>query len=115
MGPDLGAMDGGAELTRHGALDQGAELTRHGALDQGAEMVQFLASVCERGVRRGQGVGALICGADPRCPDPRRRGDFHNPTPIPSRTLLGFSLPPVPPLLRRHISNPKILTIKTSI
>jgi hypothetical protein len=43
MYPDLGAMDCGAELTRHDALDQGAE------------MIQFLASVCERGVRRGQG------------------------------------------------------------
>jgi hypothetical protein len=52
MDPDLGAMDCGAELTRHGAMDHGAE------------MVQFLASVCERGVRRGQGVGALICGAE---------------------------------------------------
>jgi hypothetical protein len=38
MDPDLGAMDCGAELTRHGALDQGAE------------MVRFLASVCKRGV-----------------------------------------------------------------
>jgi hypothetical protein len=52
MDPDLGAMDCGAELTCHGAMDHGAE------------MVQFLASMCERGVRRGQGVGALICGAE---------------------------------------------------
>jgi hypothetical protein len=43
MDPDLGVMD------------RGAELTRHGAMDHGAEMVQFLATVCERGVRRGQG------------------------------------------------------------
>jgi hypothetical protein len=57
MDPDLGAMD------------YGAELTRHDALDQGAEMVQFLARVCEHGIRRGQGVGALICGADPRRPE----------------------------------------------
>jgi hypothetical protein len=52
MDPDLGAMD------------YGAELTCHGALDLGAEMVQFLASVCERGVRCGQGLGALIRGTD---------------------------------------------------
>jgi hypothetical protein len=96
MDPDLGAMD------------RGAELTRLGAMDHGAEMVQFLASVCERGVRRGQGVGALFCGADPRRPDLWRRGALHYPSPIPSRTFLGFSLPPVPPLLRLHISIPKI-------
>jgi hypothetical protein len=36
----------------------------HGALDLGAEVVQFLAGVCERGVRRGQGLGALIHGAE---------------------------------------------------
>jgi hypothetical protein len=90
MDPDLGAMDCGAELTR---LD---------ATDHGAEMVQFLAHVCERGVRRGQGVGA-----DPRRPDPRRRGAFIA-RPLPSRTFLGFSLPPVPPLLRLHISIRKI-------
>jgi hypothetical protein len=29
-----------------GAMDCGAELTRHGAMDHGVEMVQFLASVC---------------------------------------------------------------------
>jgi hypothetical protein len=52
MDPDLGAMD------------RGAELTRQGAMDHGAEIAQFLATVCERDVRRGQGVGALICGAD---------------------------------------------------
>jgi hypothetical protein len=52
MDPDLGAMDCGAELTRHGAMYHGAE------------MVQFLATVCERGVQRGQEVGALICGAE---------------------------------------------------
>jgi hypothetical protein len=52
MDPDLGAMDCGAELTRHDALDLGAEV------------VQFLGNVRERGVQRGQGLGALICGAD---------------------------------------------------
>jgi hypothetical protein len=36
-------------------------------------MVQFLARVCECGVRRGQGVGALIHSADPRRPDLWRR------------------------------------------
>jgi hypothetical protein len=45
-------------------MDCDAELARHGALDLGAEVVTFLAGVCERGVRRGQGLGALICGAD---------------------------------------------------
>jgi hypothetical protein len=47
-----------------GAMDCGAEFTRHGALDLGAEVVQFLGNVRERGVRRGQGLDALICGAD---------------------------------------------------
>jgi hypothetical protein len=56
-----------------GAMDRGAELTRLGAMDHGAEMVQFLDRVCVRGVRRGQGVGALIHGADPRRPDLWRR------------------------------------------
>jgi hypothetical protein len=52
-------------------------------------------------------VGALICGAYPRRPDLWRRGAFIA-RPLPSRTFLGFSLPPVPPLLRLHISIPKI-------
>jgi hypothetical protein len=52
-----------------GAMDSGAELRRLGATDHGAEMVQFLARVCVRGVRRGQGVGAVDQGADPRRPD----------------------------------------------
>jgi hypothetical protein len=51
MDPDLGSMDCDAELTRHGALDLRAEVVR------------FLGNVRERGVRRGQGLGALICGA----------------------------------------------------
>jgi hypothetical protein len=46
------------------AMDWSAELTRHDALDLDAEVGQFLANVCERGIRRGQGFGALICGAE---------------------------------------------------
>jgi hypothetical protein len=52
MDPDLGAMDCGAELTRHSALDLGAEVLR------------YLGNVRERDVRRGQGLDALICSAD---------------------------------------------------
>jgi hypothetical protein len=85
MDPDLGVMDCGAELTRHDALDLGAE------------MVQFLVSVCERGVRRGQGLDALICGAElPFI----TRALF----PAEPYSVFLYLLPPVPPLLRRHIS-----------
>jgi hypothetical protein len=45
---------------------------------------------------RAPTLGALICGADPRRPDPRRRGAFIA-RPLPNRTFLGFSLPPFLP------------------